>query len=75
MKQFLPNNSRPSYTGQGLTEKQKAFFSTPKTMKQIAEILFKGDYWAANNFQNKYLSGAVLKINEDATIELIDWSK
>jgi len=67
--------SIPSRTGQGLTTRQISFFKQPRNMQEIAQDLFKGDYWAANNFQNQFLSNNVLTINEDATIELIDWSK
>jgi hypothetical protein len=72
---FLPNNSRPSTTGQGLTATQLKFLTTPKTMQQIADELFKGDYWAANHFQNRFINNAVLQINKDATIQVIDWFK
>jgi len=68
----LPNNSRPSYTGQGLTDKQKRFFKQPKSMSEIIDF-FGGDQWEANNFQNRFLVNAVLQIDEQAQISLIDW--
>lgn len=43
-------------------------------MKDIAETLFNGDYWAANHFQNKFIGDAVLEILPDATIQLINWT-
>ncbi len=70
---FLPDNSRPSYTGQGLTKKQLSYLKRPKNMEQIAQHLFNGDYWAANHFQNKFIGNSVLQINENSTIQVIEW--
>jgi len=70
---FLANNTRPSHTGQGLTTKQMEFFKTPKSMEETAKELFNGDYWEANRFQNKFIGEGVLTLNQNGTIELLEY--
>jgi hypothetical protein len=72
---FLHNNVRPSYTGQGLNKTSINFLTKPKTMAKIADTLFKGDMWAANHWQTRFIGNGTLKINENATIQIIDWDR
>lgn len=45
----------------GLTKSQLMFFKTPRTMKDIMDILFKGDAWEANEFQNNQINAGNLE--------------
>ena len=72
-KTYLPNNCRPSKTGQGLTKKQFEYLKQPRGMYSIARELFNGDQWAANAFQSKFYNDGVLFFNENGTFELIEY--
>ena len=45
-----------------LTKAQLKFFSKPRTMEEIRTILFGGDDWGANTFQNDQISAGNLEI-------------
>jgi hypothetical protein len=45
-----------------MTQTQKRFFNTPRTMEEIMNNLFKGDAFAANNFQNENINNGSLKM-------------
>lgn len=49
-------------TNKKLTSKQAAYFKKPRAMDEITIDLFKGDAWAANEFQNHFLNNNTLKI-------------
>lgn len=44
-----------------LTKNQLSFFSKPRTMADIMNLLFKGDAWGANQFQNEQISAGNLE--------------
>jgi len=46
-----------------LTKKESAFFNKPRSMGEIMNDLFKGDSWAANQFQNDMLASNQLALN------------
>ncbi len=48
----------------GLTKSQLLFFKKPRTMADIMNILFKGDAWAANDFQNQQINAGNLEVCE-----------
>lgn len=44
-----------------MNKTQKQFFHKPRTVEEVMNKLFKGDAWAANDFQNKQCEAGVLE--------------
>lgn len=62
--EFTDNNTTKQIPKQ-MTATQSRFFNKPRTMSEIMNGLFKGDAWAANQFQNDMLNSKQLILDHN----------